>query len=95
MLPTWIVGVILQRLPKLPDRSPDAVVCIEKDTLTPNPRDDFVPGDNLVLLLNKQDKNLQRDALQFEDVTAAGQPPGTGSSSSFAEPDRSLLSDLG
>jgi hypothetical protein len=53
------LGVILQRLPKLPDRAPDAVVGIEENTFAPNPRDDFVAGDSLVLVLNEQDKYLQ------------------------------------
>ena len=68
---SWALGVILQRLTKLPDRAPDAVVGIEENTFAPNPRDDFVPGDNPVLVLNQQDKYLQRDALQLQDMTAA------------------------
>ena len=53
------LGVILQRLPKLPDCPPDAIVGVEENTFAPNPRDDFVPADNLVLVLNEQDKYLQ------------------------------------
>jgi hypothetical protein len=68
---SWIVGVILQRLTKFPDRAPDAVVGIEENTFAPNPRDDFVTGDNLVPVLKKQDKYLQWDALQLQDTTAA------------------------
>jgi hypothetical protein len=70
-----VLGVILQRLAKLPDRAPDAVVSVEKNTVAPNPRDDFFPGDNLVPPLNEEDQHLQRDALQLHHLLAAAQPP--------------------
>ena len=90
------LGVILQRLPKLPDRAPDAVVGIEENTFAPNPRDDFIPGDNLVLVLNEQDKYLQGDTLQLQDVPAAAQPPETEVKLiTIAEPDRLVFSDWG
>ena len=86
------LGVILQDLTKLPDRAPDAVVGIEENTLAPNPRDDFVPGNNLVPVLKQQEKDLQRDTLQLQHMTAAAQPPGTEVKLiTFAEPDRLLL----
>ena len=47
-------------------------------------------------MLNEQDKDLQRDALQLQDMTAAAQPPGAEVKLIiFAEPDRLLLSDWG
>ena len=90
------LGVILQRLPKLADRAPDTVVGIQENTLSPNPGNDFVPGDNLVLVLNEQDKYLQGDTLQLQDVTAAAQPPGTEVKLiTIAEPDRLVFFDWG
>jgi hypothetical protein len=89
-------GVVLQRLPKLPDGAPDAVVGIQVNTLAPNPGDDSGPGDNLVLVLNKQDKYLQRDTFQLQDVTAAAQPPETEVKLiTIAEPDRLVFSAWG
>ena len=90
------LGVILQRLAQFPDRAPDAVVRVEENTFAPNPRDDFVPGDNLVPALNEQDKHLQRDALQLHHMLAAAQPPWAEVKLiTFAEPDRLRLSDWG
>ena len=65
-----------------------------KTPLAPNPGDDFVPGNNLVLVLKQQDKDLQRNALQLQHMIAATQPPGTQVKLiAFAEPDRLLHSD--
>lgn len=88
------LGVILQRVTKLPDRAPDAVVSIEENAFTPNPRNDLVPGNNLVLALNQEDKYLQWDALHLQDMSAPTQPPGTKVKLiTFAEPDRLLRPD--
>ena len=64
--------------------------------MAPNPRDDLVPGDNLVPVLKEQDKHLQGDALQLQDMIAAAQPPGTKVKLIiFAEPDRLRALGLG
>jgi hypothetical protein len=47
-------------------------------------------------VLNEQDKYLQGDTLQLQDVTAAAQPPGTEVKLiAIAEPDRLMFFDWG
>jgi hypothetical protein len=47
-------------------------------------------------VLNEQDKYLQGDTLQLQDVTAAAQPPETEVKLiTIAEPDRLVFSDWG
>ena len=58
--------------------------------------DDFVAGENFILMFNEQDKDFQRDALELQDVTPAAQPPGTEVKFIIVgESDRLLLSDWG
>ncbi len=71
---TGIAGVVFQRLAKLPDRASDAVVGIEKNAFAPNPRDNFVEGNNLVFALDEQNEDLQGDALQPDEMPAKAQP---------------------
>jgi hypothetical protein len=73
----WGLGVILQDLAKLADRAADTVVGIQKDTLAPYPGNDLIPGNNLVPVLKKKEKDLEWDALQFQHMTATTQPPRT------------------
>ena len=88
---TWGLGVILQDLTKLADRAPDTVVGIQENALAPNPGNDLIPGNNLVLVLKQKEKNLERDALEFEHMTATAQSPRTQVKLvAFAEPDRLL-----
>src|SRR5450631_2612001 len=94
---TWATGVIFQRLTKLPDRAPDAVVGIEENTFAPDPRDDFVAGNDLVFVLNEQSEDLQGYALEPDDMPSAAQTPRTNVELViFAEPDRLFdLSGIG
>ena len=87
------LGVILQDLTKLADRAPDTVVGIQENTLAPNPGNDLIPGNNLVPVFKQKEKDLERDALQLQHMTATAQPPGTQIKLvAFAEPDRLLHS---
>ncbi|XWK75826.1 hypothetical protein RBB82_23235 (plasmid) [Tunturiibacter lichenicola] len=87
------LGVILQRLPKLPDRAPDAVVGIQEDTLAPNPGNDLLPGNDLVPVFKQQEKDLERDTLKLQYMTATAEPPRTQINLvALAEPDRLLHS---
>jgi hypothetical protein len=87
----WALGVIFQCLTELPDRASNAVVGVEENIFAPNPRDDFIPGDNLAPVLNEQDKYLQGNALQLYDAGAATQfPEMKVKLITFAEPDRFL-----
>jgi hypothetical protein len=49
----------------------------------------LIPGNNLVLVLKQKEKNLERDALQFQHMSATAQPPRTQVKlEAFTEPDR-------
>src|SRR6202041_2276015 len=71
----WGLGVILQDLAKLADRTPDTVVGIQEDTLAPNPGNDLIPGNNLVPVFKQQEKDLERDTLELQHMTATAAPP--------------------
>jgi hypothetical protein len=88
------LGVILKDLTKLADRAPDTVVGIQKNTLAPYPGNDLIPGNNLVPVFKQKEKDLERDALQLQYMTAAAQPSGTQIKLiAFAEPDRLVHSN--
>jgi hypothetical protein len=90
---SWGVGVVLQDLPKLADCSPDTVVGIQENTLTPNPANDLISGNNVVPVLKQKEKDLERDALQLQHMSATAQPPRTQVKLvAFAEADRLLHS---
>ncbi len=87
------LGVILQDLTKLTDRAPDTVVRVQESALAPNPGNDLIPGNNLVPVFKQKEKDLERDALQLQRMTATAQPPGMQIKlEAFAEPDRLLQS---
>ena len=70
------LGVILQDLTKLADRAPDTVVGVQEGALAPNPGNDLIPGNNLVSVFKQKEKDLERDALQLQRMTATAQPSG-------------------
>jgi hypothetical protein len=87
------LGVILQRLPKFPDRAPDTVVGIQEDTLAPDPGNDLIPGNNLVPVFKQQEKDVERDTLKLQPMTATSESARTQVNLvALAEPDRMLHS---
>jgi len=70
------VGIIFQHLTQLPNSAPNAVVGIEKGTFAPNFGDDFVSGNNVARAIEQQDKYLQRDTLELQQMSAVTQSPG-------------------
>jgi hypothetical protein len=56
------------------DRTADAVVRIEEDTVSPDPGDDLLARDDLAGVFYEQQENLERYALQPQDIFAPAQP---------------------
>src|SRR6185437_7345179 len=50
------------------DRTADAVVRIEEDTVSPDPGDDLLARDDLAGVFYEQQENLERYALQPQDM---------------------------
>jgi hypothetical protein len=67
------------------------VVGIEEDAVAPNSGDNLIAGNNLAPVLEQQDQDLERDALQLHHTIAASQPAGMHIKFEVvADPDRSL-----
>lgn len=66
----------MKHLPDLTDSAIDTVVRIKKDALAPNSLNNFFAAYDLRALLNEQQKDLHRDALQLERTPVAGKLVG-------------------
>jgi hypothetical protein len=69
-----IVGVVSQRLADFANRGVDAVFGIDEDILAPETVDDFLPGDDAILPLQKKDQQLHGDALEGNALAFLGAP---------------------
>src|SRR5579862_1600633 len=66
------LGIVIECLPDFAYSGVDAIVHINKNGLPPYPVGDPFPGYDFAALLNQQQQDLQRDALEFD-----GPPPAT------------------
>jgi hypothetical protein len=64
-------------LANLPDGTPDAVVGIQENALSPNSGDNFLTSDNFARVLKQQEKNFKRNPLQLHYMSSAAQPAWT------------------
>jgi len=68
-----LLGIVVQDLTYLADRAINAVIGIKKNALAPDFLNDLFPCGELASLLNQEEQNLRRDALQPEHTPAAAQ----------------------
>jgi hypothetical protein len=67
----WLLGIVLQDLPNFADCTPDAVVSIEKNVLTPNTGHYFVAMDGFAPVLDEQNQDLQGNTLDLQHAIAS------------------------
>jgi hypothetical protein len=60
-----LLGIVLQNPTDFADGAVDAVVGVEKDVFAPDPPGNFFAGDELTFLLDQNEQDLQRNALQL------------------------------
>jgi hypothetical protein len=66
-----LLGIVLQDLPNFADRTPDAVVSIEKSPPAPNACDNFVARNRVPRMLDKQNQDFQGNTLELQHAIAA------------------------
>src|SRR5580704_1968733 len=60
-----LLRIVLQNLTDFADGAVDAVVGVEKDVFAPDLPGDFFAGDELTFLLDQNEQDLQRNALEL------------------------------
>jgi hypothetical protein len=74
---SWGLRVVLQRLPNFPYRGVNAGVAIEERPFSPDSLQDLFACNQLIGLFGEQEEQIERSALQVNDLAAAAEFAGT------------------
>jgi hypothetical protein len=75
---TRIFGIVLKGLACFSDGGINAVVSIDEYVFAPDVPKDFFASDETMAIFGEQEKQLQRDALQFDEMAVPAKLKGAG-----------------
>jgi hypothetical protein len=70
---SWCICIVAQSTPNFPYRGVNAGVAIQENPFSPDPLEDLFACNQLTGLFGKQEEQIERPALQVNDLAAAAE----------------------